>query len=162
MPWNKTGKFKEAEAIFREALGLRTQLLPKEHFWIGLAKGALGECLTTQGRFDEAGPLLHEAHTSLQVHRGAIDPRTKEASRRLTQPHDLSPSPSSPLRIPCLKISPDGGIDGRTFSLSPGLIPCLQTAVPNVQTMTAGMVWERIHRGRRRAEVNICAETSAH
>ncbi|MGI9087114.1 MAG: tetratricopeptide repeat protein [Chthoniobacterales bacterium] len=90
--WNKTGKLKSGGDRPRSAV-MRTQLLPKKHFWIALAKGALGECLTTQGRFDEAEALLRESRTSLQVRLGANDPRTKEASRRLPQLHDLSPQP---------------------------------------------------------------------
>jgi len=88
--WNKTGKTKEAEAILREALKLRTDLLPREHFWVAIAKGALGEYLTTQGRFDEAQPLLTESHAILKSRLGPDDPRTKEASRRLTALSDLS------------------------------------------------------------------------
>ena len=57
----KTGQPNEGERILREAVKIRTDSLPREHFWVALANGALGECLTTQGRYEEAEPLLSKA-----------------------------------------------------------------------------------------------------
>ena len=88
--WNKTGKTEQAEAILREALKLRTDLLPKDHFWVAIAKGALGEFLTTQKRFSEAEPLLNESYTTLKSRLGPDDPRTREASQRLATLADSS------------------------------------------------------------------------
>ncbi|MDX6694383.1 MAG: eukaryotic-like serine/threonine-protein kinase [Blastocatellia bacterium] len=82
---DKTGKSQEGESFLREALRLRVQSLPKEHFWIALAGNALGECLTTQQRFAEAEPLLIESYASLNSHLGLQDPRTIEALRRLAR-----------------------------------------------------------------------------
>src|SRR4029077_19677557 len=42
----KTGQVKEGETILREAVRIRTESLPKEHYWVALANSALGECLT--------------------------------------------------------------------------------------------------------------------
>ncbi len=81
--WNKTGKTEQAEVILRDALKLRTDLLPKDHFWVAIAKGALGEFLTTQKRFSEAEPLLSESYATLRSRLGPDDPRTREASQRL-------------------------------------------------------------------------------
>ena len=36
---DKTGRSQEGEALLHEAVKLRTELLPKEHFWIGVANG---------------------------------------------------------------------------------------------------------------------------
>jgi serine/threonine protein kinase len=80
---DKTGKSHEGERILREALKLRVESLPGEHFWIALAKDALGECLTTQRRFDEAEPLLLESYSTLDARLGRHDPRTVEAIVRL-------------------------------------------------------------------------------
>lgn len=81
--WNKTGKTKEAETIVRQAVKLRTELLPKGHFWAALADSALGECLTTQGRYAEAEPLLLQSYENLQSSQGANNPRTRLALERL-------------------------------------------------------------------------------
>jgi tetratricopeptide (TPR) repeat protein len=86
---DKTGKSTEGERILRDAVKLRTDSLPKEHFWVAVAKGALGECLMTQKRFAEAEPLLVETYVSLNSHLGKADPRTTEASRRLVTLYDL-------------------------------------------------------------------------
>ena len=45
---NKAGRLHEAEAYLRQALDIRTRLLPKGNLGIGKAEGALGECLTMQ------------------------------------------------------------------------------------------------------------------
>jgi serine/threonine protein kinase len=80
---DKTGKSQEGEKILREAVRLRVETLPKEHFWIAIANDALGECLTTQKRFAEAETLLIESYTTLKFRLGTRDPRTIEAQRRL-------------------------------------------------------------------------------
>jgi serine/threonine protein kinase len=80
---DKTGHSQEGAKILLEALRLRVASLPKEHFWIAVAKEALGECLTTQKRFAEAEPLLVESYNTLNSHLGQRDPRTLEALRRL-------------------------------------------------------------------------------
>lgn len=88
--FNKTGRSGEAEVILREAVRLRTNSLPKDHFWIAMAKSALGECLTTQKRFNEAEPLLLDSRDTLRTRFGAEDPRTLQVERRLTSLHNLS------------------------------------------------------------------------
>jgi serine/threonine protein kinase/Tfp pilus assembly protein PilF len=85
---NKTGKSKEGEIILREAVKLRTDSLPKEHFWVAVANSALGECLTTQKRFSEAELLLVESYTALKSRLGQRDPRTQEALQRLLKLYD--------------------------------------------------------------------------
>jgi hypothetical protein len=80
---DKTGRAQEGERILREALKLRVESLPREHFWVAVAKGALGECLTTQKRYAEAESLLDESYVSLNDRLGPHDPRTSEAARRL-------------------------------------------------------------------------------
>ena len=77
-----TGQPNEGETILREAVKMRTDSLPKEHFWVALANDALGECLTIQGRYDEAEPLLLQSYESLKSSQGATNPRTRLALRR--------------------------------------------------------------------------------
>jgi len=50
---------------------LRTESLPKEHFWVAIAESALSEGLTLQKRFVEAEPFLLESFESLKRSQGA-------------------------------------------------------------------------------------------
>ena len=79
----KTGQPKEGEKILREAVKIRTDLLPKGHYWVALANSALGECLTIEKRYNEAEPLLLESYESLKSSQGASNPRTQIALQRL-------------------------------------------------------------------------------
>jgi len=79
----KTGQPQEGEKILREAVKIRTDLLPKGHYWVALANSALGECLTIEKRYDEAEPLLLESYESLKSSQGASNPRTQIALQRL-------------------------------------------------------------------------------
>jgi hypothetical protein len=85
----KTGKAKEGETILREAVKLRTESLPKDHFWVAVANDALGECLTNQKRFAEAEPLLVESYATLNTSLGPRDPRTIEALQRVVSLYGL-------------------------------------------------------------------------
>jgi serine/threonine protein kinase len=82
---NKTGRSQEGEALLREAVRLRVESLPEDHFWVALAKGALGECLSTQKRFVEAESLLIESYNVLKASQGERNPRTTEARLRLAE-----------------------------------------------------------------------------
>jgi serine/threonine protein kinase len=81
----KTGHLKEGETILREAVKIRTESLPKEHYWVALANSALGECLTIQQRYDEAEPLLVGSYESLKNSQGTNNPRTRLALQRLVE-----------------------------------------------------------------------------
>jgi len=72
-----------AEKILREAVKIRTDLLPKGHYWVALANSALGECLTTQRRYTGAEPLLLESYEALKTSQGVTNPRTQLALQRL-------------------------------------------------------------------------------
>jgi len=80
---NKLGRSDEAERVLREAVRLREENLPAQHFMTALTRGALGECLTTQKRYDEAEPLLVASYTSLVKSQAVHNPRTLSAERRL-------------------------------------------------------------------------------
>jgi eukaryotic-like serine/threonine-protein kinase len=79
----KTGQPDVGETILREAVKIRTDSVPKEHFWVAVANSALGECLTIQGRYDQAEPLLLQSYKSLKSSQGAGNPRTRLAVQRL-------------------------------------------------------------------------------
>ncbi|HVE56088.1 MAG TPA: serine/threonine-protein kinase [Pyrinomonadaceae bacterium] len=79
----KIGQIPEGEKILREAVRLRNESLPKEHFWVAIANSALGECLTMQKRYEEAAPLLAESYENLKNSQGAENPRTQLAKSRL-------------------------------------------------------------------------------
>ena len=81
----KTGQLNEGENILREAVKIRTESLPKEHYWVALANSALGECLTIQQRYNEAEPLLVGSYESLKTSQGTNNPRTRLALQRLVE-----------------------------------------------------------------------------
>ena len=81
----KTGQVEEGEGVLREAVKIRTESLPKEHYWVALANSALGECLTIQRRYDEAEPLLVGSYESLKHSQGPSNPRTRLALQRLVE-----------------------------------------------------------------------------
>jgi serine/threonine-protein kinase len=79
----KTGQPQEGETILREAGKIRTESLPKEHYWVAQANSALGECFTIEKRYNEAEPLLLESYETLKSSQGASNPRTQIALRRV-------------------------------------------------------------------------------
>ncbi len=81
----KIGQTNEAENLLREALKLRTDSLPKEHFWVAIAESALGECLMIEKKYAEAEPLLRESYESLKISQGEQNPRTVLAQNRLVK-----------------------------------------------------------------------------
>jgi serine/threonine protein kinase/tetratricopeptide (TPR) repeat protein len=96
---NETGRSAEGEIVLREALRIRLESLPKGHFWIALAQGALGECLATQRRFSEADPLLVDSYHSLAQKLGSRDPRTRAALKRLIAFYDSCARPEEAARL---------------------------------------------------------------
>jgi serine/threonine protein kinase len=80
---NKTGRSREAETYLREALAVRTRLLPAGNQLIGVSEGALGECLTSQKGYAEAEPLLLRSYATIKNIQGEHGPSTLEAARRL-------------------------------------------------------------------------------
>ncbi|MDQ6808762.1 MAG: tetratricopeptide repeat protein [Verrucomicrobiota bacterium] len=87
---NRTGDSQKGEAVLREALKLRMDSLPKNHFWVAEAEEALGQCLLSQGRLDAAEALLLEAHAKLAATFGRDDPRTRAALKPLLSLYQAS------------------------------------------------------------------------
>jgi tetratricopeptide (TPR) repeat protein len=73
----------EAEKALHEAVKLHEENLPAKHFMTALTKGALGECLTIEKRYDEAEALLQASYNDLKTSQGDQNPRTIVARQRL-------------------------------------------------------------------------------
>ena len=58
--WNQ-GKYKEAEAIHRQALGLREKVLGREHLETLARKNNLAMVLQSQGKYEEAEAIHRQA-----------------------------------------------------------------------------------------------------
>ena len=81
---DKTGRPQEGETYLREALEIRTRLLPSGNRLIGTTEGALGECLTMLKRYGEAEPLLLDSYKILGSTAVEHDLRKIKAVQRLT------------------------------------------------------------------------------
>ncbi len=78
------GEAAAAEELFQEAFDVRTQERP-EHWLTGEAASWLGACLTAQGRFEEAEPLLVEGLRAVEGARGPDHRSAVRARRRLAE-----------------------------------------------------------------------------
>jgi len=76
----------EAELLLREALTTRSRKLPAHSWQLAEARGALGGCLASLGRPDEARPLLAGSAAPLVAQLGAEHPRARRALERLARP----------------------------------------------------------------------------
>jgi serine/threonine-protein kinase len=81
----RLGDAASAEALLREALGIRTAALGGSHWLVAETESMLGEALAAQGRHAEAQPLLVGAYERLVAQRGAADRYTREARARLSR-----------------------------------------------------------------------------
>lgn len=81
---NKLGNRADAESLLREAVRLRTENLPPEHFMTALSKGSLGEVLLDEGKYAEAEPLLRESLDSLRKSQKTENARVKLAIARVS------------------------------------------------------------------------------
>lgn len=77
------GKYRDAEGYLRQALEIRTRLLPKGNQLIGRAEVVLGECLTLQKRYAEAEPLLLDSSKIIEATTVPNDARRAEVRQRL-------------------------------------------------------------------------------
>lgn len=91
---NKLGKSDEGETILREAVRLRAENLPANHFMSAMTKGALGEVLTTRKNFPEAETLLLESYEALKVSQAGDNQRMLTAKRRLAELYNAEDKPA--------------------------------------------------------------------
>lgn len=79
----RSGDLATAEQLMRDAVKIRLENLPRQHFLPALAMSALGECLAERGLYDEAEALLTESYENLKASQGDENPRTLLARSRL-------------------------------------------------------------------------------
>jgi serine/threonine protein kinase len=91
---NKLGRSDEGERILREAVKLREENLPSNHFMSAMTKGALGEVLTTRKNFPEAETLLRESYEALKVSQAGDNQRMLTAKRRLAELYTAQDKPA--------------------------------------------------------------------
>jgi len=72
-----------AEPYLREAVRIWHRTHTEGDWHTAEAETWLGECLTAQGRYEEAEPLLLAGYEVIREHRGADDPRTRRALDRI-------------------------------------------------------------------------------
>lgn len=94
MIYSRTGRIADAEKYLREAVALRVQNLPENHFARALDEGYLGEFLMEQQRFDEAELLLLKCLESLTVSQDPNSPRIRVAQQRLFELYSKSGKPT--------------------------------------------------------------------
>jgi tetratricopeptide (TPR) repeat protein len=80
---NKTGKHARGEACLRDALSIYTRAKPQAERGIAGIKGALGECLMDQKRYDEAESFLTESYNALKLGQVPQSPTLRETMSRL-------------------------------------------------------------------------------
>ena len=73
----------EAEAVLREAMGIRLERHPLPVWKIAYCRSILGAALTAQRRHREAEVLLVRSLEPIREDRGPHDPRTVDSLRRV-------------------------------------------------------------------------------
>ncbi len=80
--------------IFEEALHIRKESVAADNWRIAQIEALLGGCLTALGRYDEAEPLLLASFPRIERARGADDPITRDARRRLVDYYTATDQPT--------------------------------------------------------------------
>jgi tetratricopeptide (TPR) repeat protein/predicted Ser/Thr protein kinase len=91
--YGRTDRPAAAEELFRNAVTLRSENLPPEHFLRAVADGALGEFLTAQNRLAEAESFLMRSFEALSKSQQSHSPRTRLALQRLIALNEKSGRP---------------------------------------------------------------------
>ena len=101
------GQAKAAEAPLREALEIRQSALPADHWLLDNTRSLLGECLTEQGRLEQARPLVVDSAEALLAHKDAPLQRRREAVERVIRFYESADQDSSagPWRDKLLELS---------------------------------------------------------
>ncbi|MCP4246449.1 MAG: serine/threonine protein kinase [bacterium] len=77
------GDLQAAEPLLRESLERRQAALPESDPSIAVTEGALGECLTALGRYEEAEALLLESYSRLAPQEGEENDEARQACERI-------------------------------------------------------------------------------
>jgi serine/threonine-protein kinase len=84
----RAGRAQEAERALRESLDRAKKVLPPADVRTSLIEGALGECLSAQGRFAEAEPLITHSYDAVRASRGEKSPLAAHAAKRAAEFYD--------------------------------------------------------------------------
>jgi serine/threonine protein kinase/Tfp pilus assembly protein PilF len=80
---NDNGKVREAEPLLHEAREIRRKVLPKGHWRTASTESVLGGCLTKQGRYDVAEPLLLNSYPTIASAPGMPPAQARQALERI-------------------------------------------------------------------------------
>ena len=75
----------EAETVAKESVEILAGSLPENHWRLAIAKSVWGQALLDLGRFDEAEPLVLEAHPLIETARGKTTASTRESLARVVR-----------------------------------------------------------------------------
>lgn len=89
----RSGKAKEGEAYLRQSVGLAKANLRSGDVTTPALESALGECLTAQNKFSEAGPLLLQSIEKLRAIQGEKGRAFGLASKRLVELYEKMKKP---------------------------------------------------------------------
>ena len=78
-----TGDCDAGESLLQNSLKLGELTLQDNDWRLGAIKSVLGECLTTLGRYEEAGPLVVESYPVIRAEYGDGHAETRNALQRI-------------------------------------------------------------------------------
>jgi hypothetical protein len=78
------GQAREVEPLFRKVIEARRTLNRKDNWALFDAESLLGDCLTLQGRFPEAEPLLLKSFDAMKANH-AVPHRVRAARERIVR-----------------------------------------------------------------------------
>jgi len=98
---SRTDRSREAEPLLRDALGRLEAVGPsqRQSRAVAVALGSLGECLTSEGRYTEAEPLLIESRDTLRGIQVKASPDLALADHRLETLYNRWGKPAAAARI---------------------------------------------------------------
>jgi Flp pilus assembly protein TadD len=87
-----------SEPMLREAAQRRRTVLSPTHWLTAYAESFLGICLSQQGRFDEAAPLLVAGYPRIAMQFGRNDPRSQRTLRAVIEACEATSQPAEAQR----------------------------------------------------------------
>jgi hypothetical protein len=97
----RTGRSKEGEQRLREAMEVFEEVHEPDHFQIDMSRSMLGECLTLEGRYAEAEPLVVGGYESLREKIGEGATQSRRARARVVGLYEAwgRPGAATPYRV---------------------------------------------------------------
>ena len=72
-----------AHSLLQKCFDIRKKALPQRHWLMSYTKGAMGQCLAVQGRYELAEPLVLSSYSRIKTVRGNNDEFTQRSLRRV-------------------------------------------------------------------------------